>query len=805
MNPALAGKAPGIISTGASGTTDAQYLEIFNRAKRECFADRWRFERLWTRNIHYVNMRQWLGIYDRSNGWMDARIARGVPRPVTSKPKEGLQAIRSMFTAANLGVDVRPLKNDAASVLTATTADKLAPILYTANDMDTVLHEGDFWFIVCGNVIYHVSFDDNGKYAAVPYERCLNCGLEVTSDVIAKNGQKCPSCGQSQFAPATDKTGAPRQDHVPLGDVITTPLSPLEVAFPMQRARWKDVDRLIRLRWRTKRYYEENSELKDYVSKISFTKTPGERSLQIFQSLPFQTELNPSGSGAGGWTGEEEGVSEYELWEKPTQEHPDGLVLRVVGDSNPIVLHSESEGLPGPLPYHDAKGDPLWTFHHAGYEHVGGRVIASGAFDPVIQKFDQLNRLDSIYEMMMTRMAIPQIIKPKGQDIQWMGDSPAMPGLMAEYAPAPGGGKPEQWPGQDPPRAWVNLRQQIAMEIDAGLGTNDILKGVKPPNVEAFSTMQLLIEAGEARFAGAFQSRANCFRDVSKSQIEIEREFGQPERIEAVITAGGGYTFDTFRTADLDGEVAYDVADGSTKPKTTLSERASIEHLKALGGVDMQDPDTRYAISQKLGQTDLIPSIDKQHVCALQNQEAFQTWVKQPNVAQYLPQQPPPPSADGAPPPVVAPPPDPSSDPNYPFTLLPWYDARVHRVELVKWAVSGDTIQLFRSLPIAKYFVGKYLGELESKIAEMMQQPPEPIKTSVSLKGPDLQIDPQVREAWDRSQKLPPPAAPVQAPPPNAGATPSHVAPPQGAAAAMANSAQNSAPVGNTPQPAVGV
>src|SRR5262249_8015436 len=38
------------------------------------------------------------------------------------------------------------------------------------------------------------------------------------------------------------------------------------------------------------------------------------------------------------------------------------------------------------------------------------------------------------------------------------------------YAPAPGGGKPEQWPGQDPPRSWAQLRLQITEEIDAALG-----------------------------------------------------------------------------------------------------------------------------------------------------------------------------------------------------------------------------------------------------------------------------------------------------------------------------------------------
>src|SRR5262249_33100423 len=158
------------------------------------------------------------------------------------------------------------------------------------------------------------------------------------------------------------------------------------------------------------------------------------------------------------------------------------------------------------------------------------------------------------------------------------------------------------------------------------LGTNDILRGRKPPNVEAFSAMQLLVEAGEARFAAAFKARARAFRDVTESQIEIEREFGPEERVESVITPGRGYSFQTFQQANLKGEVPFDVADGSTKPKTQLAERAAIEHIKELGGINLADPDTSYAVYQKLGQTDLIPAIDNQHQCALQNQDMFMTW-----------------------------------------------------------------------------------------------------------------------------------------------------------------------------------
>lgn len=786
--------APAIVQTDQP-MDDAKYLELFNRCKREAFADRWRFERVWTRNLHYVNMRQWLGQYDQANGWRDARVARGVPKPVTSKPKEAVQSIRSMFTATVPSVDVRPLRNDVKSVTTATTAGKLAPVLYGLNAMPETLHEGDFWFIVLGNVIYHVAFDDNGQYYAIPFEHCLKCGLDITSDVIAKSGQACPRCktpAAGNFTPTLDpQTGKPKVQYEAQGQTVTTALSMLEVAFPMMRPRWKDVDFLIRLRWRTKRYYESHSELKPYLSRIQFSKTSSERSLQIFQALPFQTEINPISSGTSG-SGEEEGVAEYELWMRPTPDHPEGLVLRVAGDGSPIVLHLESEGLPGPLPYHEATGNPRWTFHHAGYEQVGGRVIASGALDPVIQKFDQLNRLDSLVEMMMTRMAIPQILRPKGQEILWMGDSPAMPGLIAEYTPAPGGGKPELWKGTDPPRYWGVLREQIVQEIDAALGVNDILKGKQPPGVDAFSAMQLLVEAGEARFAGAFQARANCYRDVSRSQMEIEREYGPKERTASVLSQSRSYAFETYQQADLDGEVAFDVASGSTKPKTALGERASIEHLKQLGGVDLREPDTQYAVYQKLGQTDLIPSLDKQHQCALQNQDAFVKWVRGANVAKYLPP-PTPPPVPGQPPPPAVPPLDPETDRTYPFKLRPWYDAQIHRIELVKWAVSELMIELFASMPEAEYFVGRYLAQLEGKLSEAAQPPPERMRTSLALNGQDLS-DPQVRVAFDRSQQLPPPAAPSTPP---AGAP----SPPQGAARAAANSNQNSAPVGNTPQP----
>jgi hypothetical protein len=99
-------------------------------------------------------------------------------------------------------------------------------------------------------------------------------------------------------------------------------------------------------------------------------------------------------------------------------------------------------------------------------------------------------------------------------------------------------------------------------------------------------------------------------------------------------------------------------------------------------------------------------------------------------------------------------------------------------------------VELFASQPPAEYFVARYLSQLDAKISQAQQPPPEPLKTSLALKGEDL-IDPQVRMAFDRAQQLPPPATSSGEP----------ATPPQGAALAATNSNQNSAPVGNTAQP----
>jgi hypothetical protein len=95
-------------ATATGGFDDQSLLEMWERIKHECFDNRWIHERQWQRNIWYVLGRQWIEYQSKYGGWRDKRMASWIPRPVTNKCKETVQAVRAMFTSIKLSVNVRP-------------------------------------------------------------------------------------------------------------------------------------------------------------------------------------------------------------------------------------------------------------------------------------------------------------------------------------------------------------------------------------------------------------------------------------------------------------------------------------------------------------------------------------------------------------------------------------------------------------------------------------------------------------------------------------------------------------------------
>lgn len=716
-------------------------LEVFNPLKKEATEYRYIWEREWLRDLYYVGNRQWIYYHPTRREWLDKRMQKWIPRPVTNKMAEVLQAIRTNFGAINLAITARPVGGDTQSIAAAEVVDKMSPLIHEEHLMEQVTRESDFWLITCGNACLQVSWDKDTRFNKmfVQNEQCVGCGTQSAPQDIVSANNTCPACGNPQLQPAKDPSGEPAGSWISFGRGKTTALSPFEYAIPSNITRWDELPYLIRLRWRDKHWFEANKP--ELLNKITWEKSPSDRSLQIYKSLALTNDIGTGSNANLGSSGSHtvEGVTEYELWLRPTPDYPEGLVMRVLGDRDPIVLDCPEESIPGPFPYKDIENNPIFPFVHAQYEHMGGRLYGRSALSPLIQKQDQLNQLDSLIQLIVQRMANPVWVVPEGAGIEHFTGEP---GLVMKWNPlaAGGQGEPKRLGGEEVPSTLYQLRDQLLKDIEELSGAFDIIKGQKPSGVEAFSSLQLLVERSQSRFTSVFQSRGEMYRAWFGIAIELERKFGPPQRIHAVVGPNRGYTFQHFENAQLQGQVNFVIEDGSNMPKTALGKRAAIEQANQLGLLNPQDPDQKYALLENFGLSDLVPALNRHVQTALEIQDSFEKWCQNP-----------------------------AAGPN-PLQIKPWYDPQIHYLERIKWLNTDGMRQLVASNPNIEAIINFHLQQLQMMIA-----PPPQV-------GPD-------------GKPIAPPQAPqggskAPTPPPSHG---------QGGGMALANSNSHSASLNSLP------
>lgn len=739
---------------------EQKIVDVFEDFHKECFDGRDEFERLWWRNVVYsAFQRHWI-YYDRdTRTWRDKRLAKWIPKPVTNITGETAETIVSTFQAVQLGIVARPVGDDPDNAKTAELADRYEPVLQQAHDITARMRMADWWAVHLGGVFLHVWWDPNAERCMrlIPYEQCANCNAAVSPLEIQKNDGICPECnGSSLFNEATDPvTGQPVGEHVSDGEGRTDVCSLLEIGYPLGAENFDEVPGIIRLRWKSKLWYKRYRA--DLLDTFTWEKMTPERSLQMLRSVSMQSSFGPSPwSGTGAQPMETEGLTEAELWMKPSKDFPEGLVARLAntGGTWKVVPYPE-ENIPGPLPAEDVKGNKLWPWIFYPYKVVGGRLTPVSPLDAIIQKNDQINQIDSLIQMCLQRTANPVWLEPKGAEVEkFTGE----PGLVVKYNPLAGGGnsKPERLEGSSVPAYVMEYRQQLISDVERLAGTFDILKGNKPAGVEAFAAMQLLVERSQSRFGPTLEQRGEAYRKWYALALELERQFGPDERKANVLGDNGVPQSQTFAKSDLQGQITIYVEDGSQIPKTNLGERAAIEHLDQLQLIDKNSPDTQYAVLKSFGQTKLMPQLDVQVRSCRAMQHDFEQWAA---TAQMMPPDPtaafePDPQNPGQPmldpatatidpatgqpqPGTGSPmPPQPhwSSPPPASGQMQPWNDATIWSSEIRKW-LSGDKMRSLMTanpalVPVCQQLLGQYdMALAQQQMAQAQMQaggPPAP-------------------------------------------------------------------------------
>lgn len=271
---------------------DARLIEVFKKTKTECLDGRWIFERTWWRNIMYVLGRQWI-YYDRRRGqWVDKRMAKWIPRPVTNLCSSSVESIQSLFGSIKLSATARPIGAGAANMAAAEVADGMLPLLHEEHGMDDAILRMDWWLIVTGNAFLHPMWDKTAVEGGIvlPYERCVSCGTVVPPRELSAAGNLCPKCQAGTFVQAQDDAGQIIGEQLNVGRGRTEALSPFEVAIPPIYDNHEDSHVTLRLRFRPKAYYEDN--FPHLVPKIRWQKSPTERSLQVLRALATQGDAS---------------------------------------------------------------------------------------------------------------------------------------------------------------------------------------------------------------------------------------------------------------------------------------------------------------------------------------------------------------------------------------------------------------------------------------------------------------------------------------------------------------------------------
>lgn len=327
-------------------------------------------------------------------------------------------------------------------------------------------------------------------------------------------------------------------------------------------------------------------------------------------------------------------VTERWYYSLPTATYPEGLLAVMVG--------KEHVGHTGPLPYKAKQADgtskPFLNHVFFPQKLVPGSGMPKTVADDLAHLQTRRNKAESAIEAAMYRMGLPIWMVPNGCNVP-PGSFHGEAGTVLRYNATVGSQiiKPERVPGQSIPLSFIQRLESIDRSFESLAGTYDIIKGSKPAGVSAGIALQILQERGMSRFAPNFILWETAWAQWASQALEIFREYATEERLRKIKGRDGEWEVQKFVGADLQGRVDVIPEAGSSMPRSTLTERAEMEQLFALGILNPMDPETKLEAVKLYGKSYLLPGMAHDAKNAIREHEAFEALAQQPLIQRATP------------------------------------------------------------------------------------------------------------------------------------------------------------------------
>jgi hypothetical protein len=559
----------------------------------------------WERNMRFLDGDQWILWGANSSGqytWNTLQVSKAneyIPRPVTNYLFDAYQTLKSYLTKTKPRSTVRPN----TQTFEDKSAAKLANLCIEAN-------------------YERLKDQENYEYAAsilVTYGTVFKKTYWDTSagDTIDVPGDVPVGAGPDPMALSPEDAGAmqaPTQS-IPLGDVSTVVKEPYcmaldPLASDLHTSRWVMEYAIQPLDW-IKETYGKSGEGYTGLAETVKSETQLSGSMRRFYQLKNSSGVRnaaPLEGGGNNDTGSQQipncaVVKEY--YERPSALNPSG---RMVVVANGVCLYA------GDSPYSGPDVGDWHPYSECRWEIVPGRFWGKSPLDAACDLQKRINSIDATIMLVRKTQAIPQKLLPAGCGIepgQWTG----RPGQVLTYRADAGMPSTVAAAGVD--SQVFKEREQCVEDIKTITGAIDILKGDRPPGVNAASALSLLYEVGTGKLFPVLDRWKRFVENDQKKELHlIAKHYQEPREQYISLLKSHNKELSESEISKFIGKDLLDncnviVETGSNVPKLESMKQMRLQEAAQASAIDLTSAINRMEYQRQMGITGFDNDVGK--------------------------------------------------------------------------------------------------------------------------------------------------------------------------------------------------
>lgn len=588
---------------------DPEDQQLAKELRERLAKRRWLVERTWWGNILYFLGIQWI-VYDSSaRRWRQRKLSPAVPTPITNLFRATLDTVKSALAQHEPSFVGLPQRDDPKAIAAAQAADEYLGIILAEGGLGRTKRRMLDWLTLTGNAFVEISWDDSPESGLelMPYDACLACGVETPPGRIMPEAPACPACGSNQITDSSTQSVA-----VPRGSIRFDVRSPFEVFLDPVIEELEDQPHVI---------FIESYTVEQVQAKWGVKVAPDQGySTQSGMLRAAAGTLAAPGIGvpfsAMSAMDRENRMTVMRVFSKRNKKYPEGVYMVITANGKLLEKHT-------PYPWTvKSSGKKYFPFEHFRFGTVGGRSWGYTPADDLLPKQYQLNKAESLFTLIMTRMANPVWLIPSASNpTRITGEI----GVQIEYTPV-GNAAPQRVPGAEAPQSLVKYIEDIRRSFDELSGAFDAVRGRSMGSRTPVGTVQTLQERGFGRWATVFTGLEEGYTNFARKALEIWRQNAHSPRVKGIKNALGKWSFKEFDASDWNDGVDIQVEAGSTRPRTAQQKLQTYVQLAQIGLINIKDQAQVIKILEDVGMTKLLPGVEEDTKAAFKENEEFFKW-----------------------------------------------------------------------------------------------------------------------------------------------------------------------------------